>query len=171
MAKIWWEGMKKSFGLRNRSFQNRIVQTDSCGIYISPLPTSHLFLSKEYSLPSSPVRPVYTGLELQVLPTQPFLTYLVLGISSILRLLTVQLFSPAGPKIFFFLFLRHASKEIGHFKIIVIGKESLDLLLSALGKHLKIQINDDKIPLLRAMLTCGIYPFYLFSMCVFFPEI
>lgn len=172
MAKIWWEGMRKSFGLRNRSFQNQVVQTDSCGIYISPLPSSQLSFPRSTTYLLTPVRPVCTGLELQILPTQPFLAYLVLGISSILRLLTVQLLSPAGPEIFLFLFLRHASKEIGHFKMIVIGKESLDLLFSALGKHLKIQINDDKIPLLREsrvnMLNIS---FLSFFMRVFFPEI
>lgn len=56
--------------------------------------------------------------------------------------------------------------------MIVIRKESLDLLFSALGKHLKIQINDDKIPLLREshvnMLNIS---FLSFFMPVFFPEI
>ena len=75
--------------------------------------------------------------------------------------------SPAGLEIFLFLFLRHASKEIGHFKIIVIGKESLDLLFSsALGKHLKIQINDDKIPLLRES-HVNMLNISFFHVCIF----
>lgn len=131
MAKIWWEGMRKTPGLRSRSFQNQTVQADSCrGVYKSPFPTSHLSFPRGIFHPTGGVRLTPLPRETSVHGARaacftPSAFSCSRGVRNLLTSETPHCAVAFMSRSRDFSFWDMPPK-IGHFKIIVTGKESLD---------------------------------------------